>query len=302
MIDKIKKDFYSQGWNHPFESADYYSFFGYSKHTNFKRFLDKEKFYPEIFCDSFSKVNTRTRNSISFTRKLFVELCQSNNCLTKEVEDIYVEYYSLQSRKKIQHFANRTKADKDSNLKMYNVPCGKYYTYSLNTYNLATDLLLCPYDVFKFCNLELSGQFEFCGSDITNRYNTYFKKFPYFHFDHIHFNPRNEFLALIKMIINTYEMSDISKRLAEIYYKDIKAMLYEQIKIDHLRNEKVKKQREQKEKKIFAPSQLLKDMYRKASKLYHPDKNPNGEETFKIINKAYHESDYSTLKKYSSVT
>ena len=42
-------------------------------------------------------------------------------------------------------------------------------------------------------------------------------------------------------------------------------------------------------------------MYRKACKLYHPDKNPKGEEIFKIINKAYQEGDVSILKKYSTI-
>lgn len=302
MIDKIKSDFYKHSGLDPFESADYYSFFGYSKHTNFKRFLDKEKFYPEICCESYSKVNTRTRSSISFSRKLFMELCKINNCLVKEVDEICIDYYSTQSRKRIEYFTVNTKTFKSTSLNMYNVPCGQYYTYSLNTYNLAKDLLLCPYDLYKFCSVELKNHFKYLRASVTNQFSDYYEKIPYFHFDSTNYDLRNEFLALIKMVIERYEMSDMSKRLAEIYYNEIKKMLYKQIRIDHLKNEKVEKQRKHKEKKEFAPPQLLKDMYRKACKLYHPDKNPNGEEIFKIINKAYHESDYTTLRKYSSAT
>jgi hypothetical protein len=301
MINKIRQDFFSHIKEDPFESLDYYLFFGYSQHFNFKRFLDKEKFYSEIFLDSFSKINKRRVNSISITRKLFVELCQINNCLAKEVEEIAVEYYSSLFKSKIKKFTVRTKADIGSTLKMYNVPCGKYYTYSLNTYNIAKDLLLCPYDLYKFCSEE-AGYFEFVSASVTNEYRDYSKKIPYYHFDHTHYSRRNEFLALLKIIIDRFKMSDISKRLAAIYYKDINEMLREQIKIDHLKAEKVKNKNKQKEKMAFNPSQLAKDMYRKASKLYHPDKNPNGEETFKIINKAYQEGNIAILKKYSSIT
>lgn len=300
MIEKIRKDFFKITNQSVFQSTDYFAFFGYSQHYNFKRFLDKEKYYPEIIFDSYSKVNNRLVNSISISRKLFVELCQLNNCLVKEVEDICVEYYSSEFKKKISHFVVRTKSDIGSPLKMYNVPCGKYYTYSLNTYNIAKDLLLCPYDLYKFCS-EDAGYFEFVSAGVTNEYSDYSKKIPCYYFDHIHYTRRHEFLALLKMIMDRFKMSDISKRLSEIYYNSIREMLREQIKIDHIKKEKVEKQRKLKEKIEFNPSQTAKDMYRKACKLYHPDKNPNGEETFKIINKAYHEGNLTILKKYSSI-
>lgn len=300
MIEKIKKDFFNKTGFPPFESSDYYKFFGYTRHSSFKRFLDKEKYYPHIFCDSFSKINIRERGTISFDRKLFVQLCQMNNILVKEVEDICIDYYSLMSKAKIKHFVVRTKADIGSTLKMHGVPCGKYYTYSLNTYNIAKDLLLCPYDLHKFCN-EDAGYFEFVSAGVTNQYGGYSHKIPYYHFDHTHYTRRHEFLALLKIIINGFKMSEISKRLAVIYYNDINEMLGEQIKIDHIKAERVKNKNLQKEKMVFNPSQSFKDMYRKACKLYHPDKNPKGEEIFKIINKAYQEGNIAILKKYSSI-
>lgn len=302
MINKIKTDFFKSIGLPPFESSDYYVFFGYTRHSSFKRFLDQEKFYPYIFCDSYSKINVRERKTISFDRELFIQLCEINNLLTKEIEDICIEYYSSKSRIRIEYFTIRKKTDALSSLEMYTVPCGKYYTYSLNTYNMAKDLLLCPYDLYKYISKELSGQFKYVSANVTNRYSDYGVKIPFFHFDHTHYNIRNEFLALVKNIADNYPMSDISKRLAELYYKDIKKMLFEQIRIDHLRSEKVENQRKQKEKKEFNPSQSVKDMYRKACKLYHPDKNPNGEEIFKIINKAYQEGNIAILKKYSSLT
>lgn len=301
MIEKIKKDFFNTIKSNPFESSYYYKFFGYTRHSSFKRFLDKEKYYPHIYCDSFSKINIRERNTISFDRKLFVQLCQINNILKKEVEDIAIEYYSFLSKSKIKHFTIRTKEDRGSTLKMYNVPCGKYYTYSLNTYNLAKDLLLCPYDVYKFCS-EDCRSIEYVSVGITNEYRDYSEKFPCYYFDHTFYTERHEFLLLLTMIIENYKMSDISKQLAKIYYKDIKEMLMEQIKIDHKRNERTESKRKHREKKEFNPSKAVKDMYRKACKLYHPDKNDQGEEIFKIINKAYHEGNLSILKKYSSIT
>jgi hypothetical protein len=55
MIEKIRKDFFKITNQSVFQSTDYFAFFGYSQHYNFKRFLDKEKYYPEIIFDSYSK-------------------------------------------------------------------------------------------------------------------------------------------------------------------------------------------------------------------------------------------------------
>jgi hypothetical protein len=296
MIEKIKSDFYKKTWNNPFESSDYYKFFGYSRHSSFKRFLDQEKYYSDIFLDSFSKINKRERNTISINRKLFVELCQINNCLVKEVEDIAIEYFSSQFKVKINYFEVRLKNNLEKHLKMRSVPCSLYYTYSLNTYNIAKDLQLCPYDLYKFCSTDC-GHFEYVLAGITNQYEDYSNKIPFYHFDHTHFYHRNEFLILLEMIMKNYKMSNLSKRLAQIYYLEIKQMLIKQIRIDHLKKEKSEKAKIQKDRKEFNPSQTIKDMYRKACKLYHPDKNPKGEEIFKIINKAYHEGNIAILKK-----
>ena len=131
MIEKIKKDFYYENFWEQFQSSDYFKFFGYTRHSSFKRFLDNEKYYEHIWCESWSKINTRERNTISFDRELFVKLCQLKNILVQEVEQIAVEYYSSQFKKRILNFRVRTKADIGSPLQMYNVPMGKYYTYSL---------------------------------------------------------------------------------------------------------------------------------------------------------------------------
>lgn len=300
MIEKIKADFFKSD-STPFESSDYYVFFGYNRHSNFKRFLDKEKFYPHIFCDSFSKITTRERNTISFDRELFLSLCKTNNILRSEIETIAIDYYTSIFKSKIKKFVIRTKEDRTSNLKMYNVPCGKYYNYSLNTSNIATDLLLCPYDLFKFCNKECP-HFEYSSVGLTDEYDYYRTKIPAFYFDSVHYSKRHEFLLLLKYILENYKMSEMSKKLGEIYFQEIKGMLNEQIRIDHIRKEKTQTKKTRQLKAEFKPTQAEKDMYRKACKLYHPDKNPNGEEIFKIINKAYKEGNIALLRKYSSIT
>lgn len=300
MIDKIKNDFYYKGIFDEFKSSDYYTFFGYSRHSSFKRFLDQEVYYPNIWCESWGKVKERTRNAISFDRKLFLKLCQLKKCLVKEVEDIAVEYYSDDFKKRIQTFQIRKKNDDRGSLNIYNIPCGKYYTYSLNTVNLANDLLLCPYELFKFIS-DGGFYFEFMRCGITNEYRENYKKIPYFTFDNVKYQQRNEFLALVNIVLANFEMDHISKRLAKIYFQLIKEMLNEQIRIDHLREEKVEQKKKHRFKKVFNPSSAVKDMYRKACKLYHPDKNPEGEEIFKIINEAYHSGNVSILKKYSSI-
>ena len=300
MIEKIKKDFYYENFWEQFQSSDYFKFFGYTRHSSFKRFLDNEKYYEHIWCESWSKINTRERNTISFDRELFVKLCQLKNILVQEVEQIAVEYYSSQFKKRILNFRVRTKADIGSPLQMYNVPMGKYYTYSLNTYNMAKDLLLCPYDVFKFFNEE-SHSIRFIKAGLTNEFKADAIKIPFLSCDHTYYASRYEFLLALKLIIKKYKMSEVSKKLAAVYYGYIKEMLDEQTKIDQLKKEKYNKIKREKEKKAFNPSANVKDMYRKACKLYHPDKNPKGEEIFKIINKAYQEGDVSILKKYSTI-
>lgn len=298
-LDLIIKENFLKDSSKPFSSSLFFNFFGYSRHFTFKRFLDSEKFYSEIVFVDYQKINVRTGNNIFFTKKLFLKLCDLNNIEKSNFENHYLEYKEMKIKKETSFFVNLKKATFLFGYE-YFAPAGKYFNYSLNSINLCNFIEIDHFDFIKFFCENASYSIDFFQTGFKSRNNFSRDCYPYYHFNHSDFNRRNSFLILLRKLKDEFELTDLQKKLLNIYYKHIKIMLEKQTSFEMSAKEKKESYLRFKEKqKQNLKDPKIKEMYRKLSMMYHPDKNPEGEEIFKEINEAYKNNDIITLLKYS---
>lgn len=280
----------------PFKSYPFFRFFGFTRHRNFLRFLDNTKFYKHCcYEDYIEEVHTRIEKTVSFDRILFIEICKKKNINTSKFEEFYLNFKKITIENHILKFKKINQKENLYFINKFSLTKKKDYLHSLNTANLALALDICPFELFTFYSKQLFYQFNNKGVDFTNKYG-FGKKIPYYHFDSFTHNDRNEFLQLIAYIIKNYKLSDFSKKLAEIYYDNIKKLLFKLIADEHKKQFYAEKRRKLEEGSFRKfTSQQMKTLYRKAAKMFHPDKNPADLETFKTVSKYYRENNYAKL-------
>lgn len=295
---KIKQLFLNIEIEKPFRSTDFFSFFKYNRHNHFIRYLDQPKFYKDLDLEHFCyKIKNCYGDTISINRKLFLFLCKKQKIDSKIYEDYYFEYKKNLINNQTSIFYTR-KSGVNFSPKIYPTPKGKNYNHSLNTVNIAHAIDVCPYELFTFCSTKLEYKIDYVSLDISNKYG-FGKKTPYYHFDSKYSNKRNAFLQLLIYLKEEYKLSELNKNLLDIYYDAVKEMLFKQIAIEHKKKFYAEKRKSRKEKGnlIRFTSKQMKTLYRKAAKLFHPDKKPNDLETFKKVNQYYRENNYSDLLK-----
>jgi len=165
---------------------------------------------------------------------------------------------------------------------------GEYYTYSLNTMDMACDLNLDAYDLFRFCATKFCPGHIFSRADCTNSYGSAHEKvIPYVCFDSNQHEKRWYFLIFINKVKTDFPLSDIQKEIIGIYYDAVKTMLEKQFHLD-VRQGKRKKHDTPAVVEKLSPEQTkqIKKTYRLAAMLCHPDKIPNREAIFKELNDA----------------
>lgn len=296
--EEIKSKFLNLENYHCFSSIRFYEFFGFKNHYNFKRFLKSEKFIGEIYLWGFEKNNERKVDTFLFSRKLFLEICKLKHIDTNDFENYYVEYKEQIIKKKTSLFFNLKKASYLFGYEYFS-PAGKYFNYSLNTMNLCEFIEIDHFDFIKYFCENASYSIDFFETNFKARNNFSNPCFPYYHFNSSNFNKRNNFLLLLKKIKEDFPLTELQKKLLNIYYKHIKIMLEKQTSFEMSAKEKKESYLKFKEKqKQNLKDPKVKDLYRKLSMMYHPDKNPEGEEIFKEINEAYKNNDIITLRKY----
>jgi len=297
-IDRIKELFYMKETNYPFPSNELYMFFGFNRHNNFIRILKNDKYSSEITIKPWSKINYRSSIVYYVTRNLFYILCQKYIKDYTAITDVYFEYKQSSLKSKILNFNNHSKKEYIFRLNVYEKIKGFYYTYSLNTLNIAKDLDIDIYDLYKFCSLNFCPKYKYGSAKCTNENrNSYEASYPYYSYDNLYHNNRLVFLELLKIIKEKYDLSDFQKKIITVYIELIKQMLDKQYEYD------IKEHRNTNDKKwikysfsfkpILTKEQQteIKCIYRKAAMLCHPDKNMNGEETFKELNIANNNND-----------
>src|SRR5690554_5528045 len=227
----LKELFLNTSEKLPFLSTEVFSFFGYTRHSHFRRFLDNPKFYKNLQFndDCWNIVKDYKRNTVLLDRKIFLYLCRKQKIDTTEFEKWNFEYRTKLIENSTSEFLTIKKGEKHA-LYMWNRPAGKYYNHSLNTINLARAIDVSPFEIYKFCAEELQWNNDNSGAGIMNEYGrTNAVQYPYYHYDNIQSGMRHEYLAIIKRIIDKYPLPDFNKRLAEFYYEAVKKMLMIQI-------------------------------------------------------------------------
>lgn len=298
MFSDLKKDMMDIKKDYPFASAKYFSFFSYSRHNNFKRYLDQPKFYKNLQFHDFEKIKNRSAEIVYIDRFLFIDLCKHRKIDTTQIEKWYIDFLKNKTQNSTEYFPNLKKDEKHT-LEMYSRPAGKYYSHSLNTINFANALTLCPYDVYKFCVTELAWEHGAYKADIKN--SLFFKNIeniPFLSYDHKNTEYLLSYLNLIKLFIEKYPLSNIQLELAKHYQKCVSQLIKKVYAINHKKwfyKENARKA-EEKKMQVFSKSQL-KTILRQGAKLFHPDKNPDGLELFKSFNKHYMNLDGYRMQK-----
>lgn len=297
MNEALKKDFFDIENDFPFLSADYFKFFKYTRHNDFLRYLDQPKFYKNLVFHEFQKINQRSANAVSIDRNLFIQICKHRKIDTTEIEEVYIQFLKVRTKKSTEHFPNLKKDEKHT-LNMYNRPAGKYYAHSLNTINLAEALNLDPYEVYKYCVTEIPWKHGAYNVMVVNSYLFNNKdNIPFLNYDSTDSEYSLSYINLIRLFIKEYPLSALQLELAEHYEKCIIALVKKVYQINHKKafNRENKQRLKAKVIEVFSKQQL-KTLLREGAKLFHPDKNPEGLELFKTFNKHYMNLDGSEMK------
>ena len=296
MDEKIKNLFLEVEKVHPFSTGEFFSFFGFSRHSNFKRFFEDPKFYKDLIFDGYDTINKRSATTIHFNRSFFLFLCEKKKISKEPYEKFYLEYKKQKIEIETNDFPT-LKKDAFHNLNIYNRPAGKYYNHSLNTINLAEAILIDPFDAYKFCAVELKWQITPSGMNILNSYSRdSTTQIPFFHFDSKMYQERNEFLQLLRFFKEKYPLPALNLELLDFYYQSIKTMLDRQISIDHKKEFYASKRKRRESIIVDFKSPELKKLYREGAMMFHPDKNPEGLELFKTFNRLYNTGQMSSMK------
>jgi len=196
----------------------------------------------------------------------------------------YIDYLYTKFHKESFIFLETKTKEHRSNLFLYTNVQGVFYDYSLDTLKISKAVGICPYECYKIANERFNYSSFYCRFD-------YKTKIPYVTFDSAESSIRNNFLIYIDYIPSKIKLSEGQKIILQAYRMAISELLNYQDKIDS-ESSKRKVQRENMAEKN------LKEIYREASKLFHPDVNKSveAEKIMKQVNNYYEKKDYHSIK------
>lgn len=290
--ERIKELMFSKETKYCFPSNELYLLFGFSRHNNFLKLLNNDKEYSKyILSKPWEKINYRKSSVYYITRELFFLLYHRYFTDCNFVDGLFLDYKTTLLKSKIEKFEYYSKHAYIPNSAVITKIKGHFYTYNLNTLNIANELNIDAYDLFKFCSTEFCNKVGYERAQCTNAYgHKYEAAIPYYSFDHIYHEKRHLFIELLNILKTKYKLTDFQKQLLHLYSSLIKKMLEKQLEFD------IKEQRRPKKPKIYTfqfnpvltkeEKDELKNLFRKAAMLCHPDKNENGEDIFKELNEA----------------
>lgn len=289
--ENIKKAFLEVDNKYPFKSTEIFNVLGYSKHSNFIRAVHRanKQNYPLYI--TFSKLNERRTKAITISRELFLILANKHN-EKKIYFSFYSEYLKHYYKNVIWIWGSYRTLTYPKFVYVYTKVKGKFYAYSLNTYNVANAIDIDPFKLFEFTSKNFHSQFNNFRVDFINKYTHSSPAIPIMHFDSLSYETRWEFILLLKKIGDEYSLTEIQKEKLKIYKEIIVELLHQQYKYDY-----EKKNNAVKNKKLSAPkTKEIKLIYKKAAKLCHPDISKSNSELFKSLNNAYNNNDYLKVK------
>lgn len=286
MYHEIYELFIQNSEKHPFSISKFYKFLGYKRKDYLIEYLDRN--YKETWNHSSIKwdtINVRKTKEWYLSKSLFIELKMKKGKKDKEWIDTYCAYLKFKA----------TQFKKSRKLvylhDSYFQVRGHYYAYSLTTLRLAKDLLIDPFDMYRFI---VEHYFFEDYSDA--RYQFSRKFIPYISFNSKYYQRRNNFRSLLKYLIRDYKLEGWQLEALRTLYAAIDEMLDQQFRYDNPK--KFKK----KVKKVEITDEM-RSIYKKLAKLCHPDKfldetlKKEAHEIFTQVNKAFEKGDLETLNK-----
>lgn len=296
-FDFLKTSFLDLKNKYPFISSEIFRFLGFSRHSNFKRFINKKDLFNHLlFSDSYEfKINSRAREVIFLDRVLFYKIAIAKYPHIDELGKYYAEYKSEVYKQQILRFSTLEERNNIfSALRYKNNLYGKFkgemYAFSLNTLNYALAIDYDPFLMYKFYCIESIVE------GVSNQINcNYYREdripYPYSHFDHKDHYQRLKYLRFLNEAFENLDLSPLQIEFHNIYVALITELLEKQKKLD------IKAGRLQvNERNDPELAKLMKTKYREAAIKCHPDKGGD-EELFKKLNKANEKGDFNLVEK-----
>jgi hypothetical protein len=264
--------------SHPFSITDYFSFLGYQSKGACKRAVMN---HPQAdFIETQRLMNERHAPDLMLEKGFFLELARKRKNADPWIKDLSLWYKGERLRKQILQFDDSEKKRELNWLGLEEREKGNFYTYSLDTFNLAQSLELNPRDIFHLLNekglLSFAKEVGFKSEEIwLEAEHEKGKVFvPFASFNSLDPYLRKQFLPLLQCIYDEAKLNEEQLQLMETLAASIDDMLATQEDFDLIREEEARKLRERHEKKRH---KHLRIHYKQAAKLCHPDQYENPE-------------------------
>jgi len=264
--------------SHPFSITDYFSFLGYQSKGACKRAIQH---MPQAdFQEGLRMMNERHAPDLLLGKHFFLHLARKRKNADPWLKDLHTWYEADCLRKSVLQFSDDGKKRKLEWLGLKEKEKGSFYTYSLDTYQLAQSLSLSPQAIFD--SLNAKGLLSFAPKVAFIEENIWLEAeqengrifIPYASFNSLDPHERKRFFPCLQHIYDEFPLNENQLQLIEILAESLEEMLNLQAEYDQIRAEEAQKIRERLERKRYKNLRLH---YKQAARLCHPDSYENVE-------------------------
>lgn len=287
-LSHVVQSHFESGLHFPFPSSDYWEWLGYSRHASFKRCLEADEFRSKVVWDDCNPqtIGERKRETVWISRTLFYELVEKKRPeYLPKIDEVFRDGYRKLFLEKNLHFYF-TKAKEYRTTVSAGAVAGHFYTYGLNTKNLAQDLDICPFEVYKFCATRFCSKYDYGGVRIDGL-------IPFVHFDSQQHSRRYLFLEFLYLFRKEGKLDRLRSIVLDTYIEFVKTLLDKQVDFDIKAGKMGRKSTPVSKEKI---DEELKKLYRKAVLLSHPDKWPARSHVFLKLQAAWEDQRFNEVR------
>lgn len=281
ILNLIERKEFSASIDDFFPLSQYTELFGYRDKHTFARSVKAKGYELQI---RHSIVEQRKGKDYYISPAAFFELLYTHFQKDEEFLQTLIDLYYVRYKKNIYKFKKTSHSARREVFYELIYAKGIFYNYSLNSLSFAQNVGICPYECYKYCVQHFHKKWGCASID----YDT---KIPTFYFDSRKHSERMQFLSLINHTLNVMNISPLEYCKITAYKIAVIELLNKQKEIDDQFTETLRKELKENEDN-------LKEIYREACKLYHPDRNksPEAEDIMKQINTFYERKDFCAIK------